>query len=256
MSTDLSVLLDADETYAELERRELFKTSDPIALVGQAARIATELARVVDEKQLYQRIGGKRHVRVEGWTLLGNMLRVYPYLVWSRPIEGGYEARVEARTLEGTVVGAAESQCTRDEPRWSKADAYAIRSMAQTRATSKALKMPLGFVFSMAGYETTPAEEMPHEAEPAPTVENPREVSDKAPEEPKLVAATAEQGAEIATLMGLLEAYDPATDWGAWCREYVGVDSFLTLDTEKAKTLIAGLLAKAEELAPPTEPAG
>ena len=33
--------------------------------------------------------------------------------------------------------------------------------MAQTRAVSKALRLPLGFVMSIAGYEATPAEEMP-----------------------------------------------------------------------------------------------
>ena len=31
--------------------------------------------------------------------------------------------------------------------------------MAQTRSTSKALRLPLGFVVALAGYEATPAEE-------------------------------------------------------------------------------------------------
>jgi hypothetical protein len=35
--------------------------------------------------------------------------------------------------------------------------------MAQTRATSKALRQPLGFVMTLAGYAATPAEEMPRE---------------------------------------------------------------------------------------------
>jgi hypothetical protein len=39
--------------------------------------------------------------------------------------------------------------------------------MAQTRATSKALSGPLRFVMTLAGYEATPADEMPHD-EPAP----------------------------------------------------------------------------------------
>lgn len=246
-STDLAVLLDEDSAYADLERRELFKTSDPVAVVGQAARVATELERIVEQKQLFKLISGRKHILVEGWTLLGTMLRVYPFLVWSRPIEGGYEARVEARTPDGTVVGAAESQCTRSESLWRNRDDHALRSMAQTRATSKALKMPLGFVFSMAGYDTTPAEEMPGEPEPAPEPEP----------EPGPKIATQEQGAEIATLMGLLETYDPGSDWGSWCREQAGVDSFLTLTEEKAKGLIVALDAKVAELAPenPTEPA-
>ena len=66
------------------------------------------------------------------------------------------------------MIGAAEAECMRDEKRWCTADDYAVRSMAQTRAASKALKMPLGFVFAMAGYETTPAEEMPAVVEQPP----------------------------------------------------------------------------------------
>ena len=34
--------------------------------------------------------------------------------------------------------------------------------MAQTRATSKALRQPLGFVITLAGFDPTPAEEMPY----------------------------------------------------------------------------------------------
>jgi len=158
--------------YELLERRELFGTSDPSHVVINATEVAQVLARVVEEQRLYVeiRIKGRvsRHIRVEGWTLLGSMLGVFPVVVWSRPVEVngshvGGEARVEARTLDGRVVGAAESMVTRMEDRWQAADEYAIRSMAQTRAISKALRGPLGFVFSMAGYETTPAEELSHD---------------------------------------------------------------------------------------------
>ena len=47
----------------------------------------------------------------------------------------------------------------RDEPNWRDKPDYALRSMSQTRATSKALRLPLGFVVALAGYEVTPAEE-------------------------------------------------------------------------------------------------
>jgi hypothetical protein len=78
-------------------------------------------------------------------------------------VADGWEARVEARTLAGQVVGAAEAECLRTEKTWSSRDDYALRSMAQTRAVSKALRGPLGFVVTLAGYEATPAEEMPAE---------------------------------------------------------------------------------------------
>ena len=56
--------------------------------------------------------------------------------------------------------------CTRDERNWSKSDAFAIRSMAQTRAASKALRTPLAFVMTLSGYAATPADEMVTEAAP------------------------------------------------------------------------------------------
>jgi hypothetical protein len=79
-------------------------------------------------------------------------------------VEGyDYEARVEARTASGLVVGTGEAMCSRKEARWAQADDYAVKSMAQTRATSKALKAATGWLMVLAGYKATPAEEMPDE---------------------------------------------------------------------------------------------
>ncbi len=58
------------------------------------------------------------------------------------------------------LTGAADAICSRSESKWQKADDYAVLSMAQTRATSKALRLPLGFVMTLAGFDPTPAEEM------------------------------------------------------------------------------------------------
>jgi hypothetical protein len=138
----------------------LFPGAEPADIVRHASAVARALAPVIDDRRLYTDINGRRHVRVEGWTLLGSMLGVFPVCVWSRPVEGGWEARVEARTLSGALVGAAEASCMRDEPNWRDKPDYALRSMAQTRGTSKALRLPLGFVVALAGYEVTPAEEL------------------------------------------------------------------------------------------------
>ena len=141
----------------------LFGTDDPTAVVERASTVATALASVINELNLFSNISGKKHVQVEGWTLLGSMLGVFAEIEWSRPIENGWEARAVARTLAGNVVGAAEAMCTTKERRWGSADTYAVRSMAQTRAVSKALRMPLGFIMHLAGYDATPAEEIPTE---------------------------------------------------------------------------------------------
>jgi len=141
----------------------LFGTDDPSEVVRRATSVANELKNVLRDQRLISNISGKEHVRVEGWTLLGTMLGVFPVCEWTRKLDNGWEARVEARTLSGAVVGAAEAECLRSENQWKSRDDYALRSMAQTRATSKALRQPLGFVVSLAGFDPTPAEEMPRE---------------------------------------------------------------------------------------------
>jgi hypothetical protein len=142
--------------------------------VAHAQEIASVLADVIDKQQLYSLIRDKKYVKVEGWQMLGSLLGVFPVTEWTRKTEDGWEARVVAKTLMGAEVGAAEALCSRQERRWATADEYAIRSMAQTRAVSKALRMPLGFVMTLAGYEATPEEEIPRDAAPATSVGGPK----------------------------------------------------------------------------------
>ena len=140
----------------------LFGTTDPLEIVAKATSVADALKDVIDKKHLSVSIQGKEHVTVDGWQLLGSMLGVTAVCVSTERVENGFKATVEARTADGRVVGRADALCTKDEKRgpWKSADDYARLSMAQTRATSKALKGPLGFVVSLAGYAATPAEEM------------------------------------------------------------------------------------------------
>lgn len=147
----------------------LLGLTDVHELIGRATEIASALADVVRKRRLSVRLrgdGGPEYVMFEGWTLLGRLCGVSPITIWSRrlPDGDGWEARVEARTLSGQVVGAAEAMCSPSERNWSARDDYALRSMAITRASAKALRMPLGWVMTLAGYEATPAEEMDAEA--------------------------------------------------------------------------------------------
>ena len=50
--------------------------------------------------------------------------------------------------------------CTNKEPGKTNFDEYAVASMAQTRAVGKAFRLKIGWLLKIAGYETTPAEEM------------------------------------------------------------------------------------------------
>ncbi len=155
MSTDLEVV-------DQPQSMTLFRSDEPDEIIARATSTAGSLAKVIHTQKLFTMISGREHVRVEGWTLLGTLLGVFPVLAWSRelPDGAGWEARCEARTMDGRVVGSAEAMCSRSEKTWTNRDDYALRSMAQTRATSKALRQPLGFVMALAGFEATAAEEM------------------------------------------------------------------------------------------------
>jgi len=80
-----------------------------------------------------------------------------------------YTAIVElVRITDQAVISRASAECgAADEYDrngnllWSKRPRYARRSMAQTRATGKACRMSFSWIMKLAGYEPTPAEEMP-----------------------------------------------------------------------------------------------
>ena len=170
MTTDLEIY----EARPATPSSTLFGTNDPGEVVAVAAAAAKPLADVVEQQKLFTNIGGKKHVRVEGWSLLGSMLGVFavldgdvePVTIGDVP---GWRATMKAVTRDGSVVGRATAYCMSDEKNWRNRDDYALISMAQTRATSKALRQPLGFVMTLAGFDATPAEEMPTvEATPVP----------------------------------------------------------------------------------------
>lgn len=151
----------AVEVYTPVQQPStLFRTDDPAEVIKRATEVANALKGVLDRQGLTTRIQGREHVQVEGWTTCGAMLGVVPVVEWTRGLPNGWEARAVARTLDGRTIGAAEASCTREESRWRNADDYALRGMSQTRAVSRALRGPLGFIVTLAGYAATSAEEM------------------------------------------------------------------------------------------------
>jgi hypothetical protein len=190
----------------------LFGTSDPKVALQRMSDVASVLVDVIKDRKLFARISGHEHITAEGWTTLGGMLGVVPVVCWTKPNEtgDGYVARVEARTIDGRVVGAAESECSRAERRWKQAEPYAMRSMAQTRAIGRALRAPLGQIVVLAGYEPASAEEVP-------TGDR-----DVAPGHLETVASEARMQ-ELRGLIARLEEAAPEQDWRAHCRSCAGV---------------------------------
>jgi|AP59_1055472.scaffolds.fasta_scaffold06440_5 hypothetical protein len=112
-------------------------------------------------------IRGKQYPKVEWWTTIGATLGLFPVVMYSRKLdrtgETAYEARVEVRH-GNNVVAAGEALCSSQESHWKDAPEYSIKSMAITRATGKAYRIPLSFLAVMAGLAPTNAEEIPIDA--------------------------------------------------------------------------------------------
>jgi hypothetical protein len=206
----------------------LFGTSDPRVALERMSEVATALVDVVEAKNLYATISGRRHITCEGWTTLGGMLGIVPVVTETRANEDGdgIVARVEARTLDGRVVGAAEGECSRAERKWKTRDPFAIRSMAQTRAISRALRAPLGQIVVLAGYQPAGAEELVEE--PVDDIH-------------RVTPAGRAQVDEIAALLRSLEAIDSERDWRGEARGIAGGMSGGKLSRGQAETVIERL---------------
>lgn len=73
----------------------------------------------------------------------------------------GFEARAFVHNPStGVILSHAEAEVRYQEKNWSGRDQYALRSMCQTRAMSKAFRNVLAWQVVLAGYKATPAEEM------------------------------------------------------------------------------------------------
>lgn len=140
--------------------------SAPDVMLNKAQAVANVLAPLVEDKKLYTDIKGKKYVRAEGWTTMLAMLGIFPHVEYTKKLDTDegvteYEARVVLKTMNGEVMGSADAMCSSKERNWNDRDEYAIRSMAQTRATGKAARLAFGWIMALGGYEATPAEEMP-----------------------------------------------------------------------------------------------
>jgi hypothetical protein len=140
-------------------------SADPRKLIAVATAQATALNDIIEKKQLFVMISGKKHVKVEGWQTLGalNQLQAFTDSVEVERLEDGTiraTAYVSARRVtDGVAIARAEGFCSTAEARWKGRDESAVRSMAQTRATSKVFRQALAWVMTLAGYAVTPVAE-------------------------------------------------------------------------------------------------
>lgn len=143
------------------------RNGGPRAMIAVASELASALKDIVERQNLYTVISGKKFPQVEAWMTIGRMDNVVAREA-ERPIrndDGSYEAFVElVRLSDGMVIGRASALCgTSDDRPWATRSEPARRSMAVTRATSRAFRQQYSWIMALAGYEPTPADEMPDE---------------------------------------------------------------------------------------------
>jgi hypothetical protein len=136
--------------------------------------MATALKDVVEKQKLFAVIQGKKYPQVEAWMTIARMDNVVAREARPpiRRDDGSYEGFVELiRLSDGMVVGAGRrSAARRTIGPWATRGEPARRSMAVTRATSRAFRQQYSWIMALAGYEPTPAEEMPRDEGPKTVV--------------------------------------------------------------------------------------
>lgn len=138
-----------------------YSFNDKIAV---ATSVATSLKHVIEAQKLAVNISGNTYVTAEGWETLGTMLGCTPYVesveevsLGEKKHQYGYQATVSIKQGDH-VLSRASAMAERNN---NQSDRPSVYSMAQTRALGKAYRMAFSWIIKMAGYEPTPAEEMP-----------------------------------------------------------------------------------------------
>lgn len=171
MNTEVVDAEVVEETALAVQETQvnLFRATEPTDVIDHAVAVAEKVRPLIVARGWAKKFGGNReHVEIQGWQTIGGMVGVHAIVTRTDRItddkgNAGWEAHAEAKTMSGIVVGAADSQCSRSEQNWKSSDDYSLRSMAQTRACSRALQSPLRWVMELAGFAGTPAEEMAHD---------------------------------------------------------------------------------------------
>jgi hypothetical protein len=138
---------------------------NPQEILAEATERANVLAAMVEKSKSYIKIGGKKHLMVEAWITLAGFYGCSARIVATEEVEYGgvfgFKARARVtHDATGNIIAEADAICMHDETNWSGKPLHQVLSMAETRATSKALAMKFRSVVVLSGFQPTPAEEM------------------------------------------------------------------------------------------------
>jgi len=149
------------DELAVIEATDLTISRAPELVLTEAHEAAKALKRVIDAKPRKVVINSRTYLEFEDWQTVGKFYGIAPRIARTTPLKlgdaCGWEAVAEAVHVQsGRVVSSADAMCMDDEPKWSDRPQFQLRSMAQTRAGSKALRNALAWVVVLAGYAPTP----------------------------------------------------------------------------------------------------
>ena len=146
--------------------------------VDVTVRIADTLKTVIESQGLVmtglnKKNPEEKYVLTGGWEMLNTFMGITPVTKVIDEIRNdkgritGYKSSCtllrnpvyeNGKIVGGTVVGYAEASATKEG---FQKETSTMMSMSGTRAFNKATRQSLGWIMEMAGYQGTPAEEMP-----------------------------------------------------------------------------------------------
>lgn len=143
--------------------------NQPSEMVEFGKKAANLLRDIIEKQEDKLVINKKIYIQFSGWQTIaaffGSTVAVTEVhgIVDEQKELIGFQAEAVVINKNEKVISRAFASCSHDEPTWSKKPEFMLRSMAQTRACAKALRNVYGWVMVLAGYESTPAEEMTDE---------------------------------------------------------------------------------------------
>ena len=159
-------MIEKKETKEIVKREDEPTELQPQQQANYGHEAAKVLKNIVTTAKTSVKINGTEYLKFEAWQTIGKFYGSTVSVDWTKPVldkEGniaGFEAKASVIDKTGRVLSSAESSCGKDEKTWEKRANFQIRSMAQTRACSKALRNVYAWVVVLAGYQPTSVEEM------------------------------------------------------------------------------------------------
>ena len=151
-----------EEQAIELHHGDLVITRAPDVVLSEAQKAAKALAEVIKGKKKPVIFNGEQYLEFEDWSILGRFYGITARVAEADQIQigsvTGFQAWAEAVMVStGQVISRAKGMCLNDELNWKGKPLFQLMSMAQTRASAKALRNVLAWVVVLAGYKPTPS---------------------------------------------------------------------------------------------------